>query len=177
VALFLIGLVGALVLLLIAPRATTQATDTLSFEPGRCLAVGALGAFGLLTVSLLNSIILKAVGIFWSPVGTLIGIVSIVLLAFGWLCGMRFAGDLIARKFGRREEGSLFGRIALGLGVFCLAKLVLHSIGGWLGGGTLLLEAIFALMGFGALLVSGFGSNPDWLGARLRGERRWMSRR
>jgi hypothetical protein len=31
----------------------------------------------------------------------------------------------------------------------------------------MLVEALVALMGLGALLVTGFGSDPQWLSARL----------
>jgi hypothetical protein len=175
----LFGLVGGLILFLVAPRATEQATDTLASGSGRCLVVGAMGGFGLLVASLVNAMAMKSpFSLLWSPIGTLTGILTLIVLTFGWLCGMRLVGDLVAKKFRRYEEGHLLGRIALGLIVFCFAKLLLFAVGGsWLGGAALVLEAIVAVMGLGALLVSGFGTNPDWLGARLRGERRWLSRR
>lgn len=177
--LLLFGLIGGFILLLVAPKATEQATDALSLEPGRCLLVGAVGAFGLLVVALVNAMAIKSpVGLLWSPVGTLLGILTLIVIAFGWLCGMRLMGDLVAKKFRRYDEGHLLGRIALGLIAFCFAKILLYAVGGyWLGGAGQVLEVVVAMMGLGAAMISGFGSNPDWLGARLRGERRWLSRR
>lgn len=176
IALFVLGLAGVLVMYLLAPRATLLATEVVALEPGRALIMGVLGALGLLAAALLNALISRSpVGLVWSPVGVLVGVSLVVLLGAGWLCGMRLAGDLIARRLGWRSEGAVYSRIALGLLGFCLAKLLAYSISPWLGGTVLLLEAAFALMGLGALILSGFGSNPDWLSARSHRERHGMS--
>ncbi|MCS6777072.1 MAG: hypothetical protein RMJ43_05185 [Chloroherpetonaceae bacterium] len=176
IALFMLGLIGVLVMRLLAPRATVTATEVVALDPGRALVMGLLGALGLLVAALINALIARSpVGMVWSPVGVLVGVTAVILLGAGWLCGMRLAGDLIARRLGWRSEGAVYPRIALGLLGFCLAKLLAYGVSSWLGGAVLLLEAAFALMGLGALILSGFGSNPDWLHARLHRERHWMS--
>lgn len=177
-ALLLLGLLGGLVLLLAAPRATQQMTGALALEPARCLVVGGIGALGMLFVAFTDGALMHSpLGLLWKPFGAVVAIVLLLALAAGWLCGMRFAGDLVARKLGRADSGSLYGRMALGLGAFFLVNLVLGGISRTLGTAGLLLEALVSLMGLGALLITGFGSDPNWLSARLHGQTPWYGPR
>jgi hypothetical protein len=173
--LLVLGLLGGLILMVGAPRATQRVSEGIAFSPARSLAVGVLTTLGMLVVLAFNQRLMHVsiVGLLWSPFGTLIALVAAMVLGFGWLSGMRYLGDLIARRFGR-PAGSLYGRIALSLGLFFLANVVLGSISRTLGVASLTLECVIAVMGLGAAVVTGFGRETDWLGARLRGEARWI---
>ncbi|HZT41387.1 MAG TPA: hypothetical protein VFA07_04330 [Chthonomonadaceae bacterium] len=164
-AILLLGMLGGLVLWLIAPRATEQASGTIVQEPARCLVVGGIGAAGMLFAAVADGALMHSpLGLLWKPFGAVLAFALLVTLAFSWLCGMRFAGDLIARKFGQTSAGHAYGRMALGLLAFFVVNMVL---GAWLGVVGMLVEALLALMGLGALFVTGFGSDPQWLSARL----------
>ncbi|HLV80301.1 MAG TPA: hypothetical protein VKT32_08455, partial [Chthonomonadaceae bacterium] len=167
--LLFLGLLGGLVLWLIAPRAAEQASGTIVNEPARCLIVGGIAAGGLLFVALADGALMHSpLGLLWKPFGAVLAFALLLTLAFGWLCGMRYVGDLIARKLGRDGAGYFFSRMALGLIAFCLGNILL---GAWLGVVGMLVETLFALMGLGALLVTGFGSDPQWLSAYLHKRR------
>jgi len=175
--LFVLGLLGGLILMVGAPRATQRVSEGIAFSPARSLAVGLLTALGMLVLLAFNGRLMHVslLGLLWSPFGTLIALVAAMILGFGWLSGMRYAGDMIARRMGRAAGGgSLYGRIALSLGLFFLANVILGSMSRTLGVASLTLECVIAVMGLGAAVVTGFGKETDWLGARLRGESRWM---
>jgi hypothetical protein len=177
VALLLLGIVGGLVALIVAPRATHQVASRISLEPARCLVVGGIGAVATVVVLSVNAGLLHSpVRYLWAPFGVVIALLPALALAFGWLTGMRFAGDIVARRFAHlNNPGRLYTRMALGLAAFFLAKVILGSLSIGLGMVVLLLEAVVALMGVGAILITGFGSDPDWLSDRLRGQARWFS--
>jgi hypothetical protein len=177
VALLLLGIIGGMVALIVAPRATHQVASRISLEPARCLVVGGIGAVLTLIVLTVDAgLIHSPVKYFWAPFGAVVALAPILALAFGWLASMRFAGDIVARRFAHlNNPGRLYTRMALGLGAFFLAKIVLGSLSIGLGMMALLLEAVVALMGVGAILITGFGSDPDWLSDRLRGQARWFS--
>ena len=175
--LLVLGLLGGLILMVGAPRATQRVSEGIAFSPARSLAVGLLTALGMLVVLAFNQRLMhiSLLGLLWSPFGTLIALVAAMLVGFGWLSGMRYAGDIIARRLGRPSGGgTLYGRVALSLGLFFLANVILGSMSRTLGVASLTLECVIAVMGLGAAVVTGFGRETDWLGARLRGESRWM---
>ncbi len=175
--LFILGLLGGLILMVGAPRATQRVSEGIAFSPGRSLAVGTMTTLGMLVVLAFNGRLMHVslLGLLWSPFGMVIALAAAMILGFGWLSGMRYAGDIIARRLGRPATGSsLYSRIALSLGLFFLANVVLGSINRTLGVASLTLECVIAMMGLGAAVVTGFGQETDWLGARLRGESRWM---
>ncbi len=171
--LFLLGIVSTFILTLIAPKATKQATDTVVAESGRSLVVGLIAGLLAISVLLVNAALVNSpFGLLYAPLGAVVALVPLAVLVAGWLCGMRLVGDWVAQRFGQPMEGSLFARIVLGLGLFWLIKLIVG--GSMLGSATLFFEGVIALLGTGALLITGFGARPDWLGARLRGESRWF---
>ncbi len=175
--LLVLGLLGGLILMVGAPRATQRVSEGVALSPARSLAVGLLTALGMLVVLAFNERLMhiSLLGLLWSPFGTLIALVAAMILGFGWLSGMRYAGDIMARRLGRPVGGgTLYGRIALSLGLFFLANVILGSMSRTLGVASLALECVIAVMGLGAAVVTGFGKETDWLGARLRGESRWM---
>jgi uncharacterized protein YjeT (DUF2065 family) len=177
VALLMLGVVGGVVILMVAPRAAHQVATQVTQEPARCLVVGGLGAVGILFVLLVNAGLMHSiVKYFWAPIGFVVALAPALLLAFGWLCSMRLAGDLVARRVAHiHTSGRLYTRMALGLVSFFLLNVVLGSLSPWLGGVGLLIEFLVALMGLGAVLITGFGADPDWLSRRLHGESRWFS--
>jgi hypothetical protein len=176
-ALLGLGIVGGLILLLIAPRATYQMATMVSLEPARCLVVGGISAAAMLVALGFNSLLMHTpLRLFWTPFSWIVALAAALLLACGWLCGLRFVGDLVARRMGRAEsQGRIYTRMALGLGAFFLLNLVLGAVG--IGGVGLFAEFVIALMGLGAFVISGGGKDPDWLGSRLRGETRWLTRK
>jgi len=108
--LWLIGLFGGLIVLLIAPRASSQVAETAALFPGRSLAVGGFSAIvmsALLAFSGKLTAMHGLVGLLWSPVMALLAIGSLLLLVYGWLTGMRVAGDRVARRFGFPGSGPL----------------------------------------------------------------------
>jgi hypothetical protein len=174
---FVLGLLGGLILMVGAPRATQRVAEGIGFSPARSLAVGLLTSLGMLVLLYFNARLMhiSVLGLLWSPFGTLVALVAALILGFGWLSGMRYVGDMVARRLGRAPgSGSLYGRIALSLGLFFMANVVLGSMHPTLGVASLTLECVVALMGLGAAVVTGFGKETDWLGARLRGEARWI---
>jgi len=174
--LLVLGLLGGVILMILAPRQTQRVSEAIAFSPARSLAVGGLTTLGMLVVLAFNSSLmhLGGVGLLWSPFGMVLALAAAMVLGFGWLSGMRYAGDLIARRFGRPSGGNLYGRIAFSLGLFFLANVVLGSMSRTLGVASLALECVIAVMGLGAAVATGFGRETDWLGARVRGEARWM---
>lgn len=177
--LLVLGLLGGLIVMVGAPRATQRVSDGIAFSPARSLAVGVMTALGMLVVLAFNGHLMNihvlGLGVLWSPFGTLIALVAAMVLGFGWLSGMRYAGDILARRLGRPVGGgTLFGRIALSLGLFFLANVILGAMSRTLGVASLALECAIAVMGLGAAVGTGFGKETDWLGTRLRGEVRWM---
>jgi len=174
--LLVLGLLGGVILMILAPRQTQRVSEAIAFSPARSLAVGGLTTLGMLVVLAFNSALmhLGGVGLLWSPFGMVLALAAAMVLGFGWLSGMRYAGDLVARRFGRPSSGNLYGRIAFSLGLFFLANVILGSMSRTLGVASLALECVIAVMGLGAAVATGFGRETDWLGARVRGEARWM---
>jgi hypothetical protein len=173
IALLLFGLLGAMILLIAAPRAAQESAARVSLEPARCLVVGIVAMLAGLLVVALNAVIMNsALGTLYAPIGAVVALAPLVALGYGWLCGMRFTGDLVARKLGRQSKGTLFGRIALGLGLFALASILL---GRNIGAVSLMLEFAVAVVGLGAVTITGGGTDPNWLDQRLSGHRSWVS--
>ena len=176
-ALLLLGLMSGLIGLVAAPRATQQASQVIGVEPGRCLAFGAVGLGAMLFLLSISAGLLDSpLRFLWLPFGALLGLVSCVALTFGWLCGARQIGYLLARKFGKGDSRALYFNIAIGLGAFFLLNVFLGKINVGLGVMGMLLEFVVAVLGLGAAIVTGFGADPDWLTLRMRGDVRWFAR-
>ena len=176
-ALLLVGLLSGMIALVVAPRATEQTGDAFAQETGRCLVVGALGMGGMvLALSLSYGLMRSPFSPIITPLGAAFAALCLAALAFGWVCGLRYVGQRLSRRLGRGGSLGMFLQFALGLGGFFMASALLGSVYRGLGVFCLSLEFILALTGLGAALLTGFGSDPNWLTARMRGEVRWLSR-
>jgi hypothetical protein len=173
----ILGLIGGLVLFVVAPRATQRTSAIVGMERGRALAIGVIGAAVIGFVLLCGSVLLKSpLRLPAAPFVYGAAIFGTAALMFGWLCGMAHVGELLQEKMGRRRSGAWYGQMAWGLLAFCLINLVLGSIQTFLGGIGLFFETLFALMGLGAAIISGFGADSNWLSIRMRHEASWFSR-
>lgn len=176
-ALVVVGLLSGIIALVIAPRATEQTGDALAHETGRCVVVGALGLSGMiLALSLSYGLMRSPFSPLITPLGAAFAGLCLTALVFGWVCGMRYVGQLLSRRLGRGGSLGMFLQFLLGVGGFFVASAVLGSAVRILGVFCLSLEFVLALAGLGAALLTGFGADPNWLTARMRGEVRWMSR-
>ncbi len=176
-ALALVGLLSGIIALVVAPRATEQTGDALAQETGRCVVVGALGLGGMiLALSLSYGLMRSPFSPLITPLGAAFAGLCLTALVFGWVCGMRHVGQLLSRRLGRGGSLGMFLQFLLGVGGFFVASAVLGSAVRILGVFCLSLEFVLALAGLGAALLTGFGADPNWLTARMRGEVRWMSR-
>jgi len=168
-ALLVLGLLGALLLRIAAPRATEEIAEAVALRPGRCLLVGGASALVIALVLTANAVLLKSesgFGMVWKPFGVAIAIAPFIPLMLGWLAGMRYIGNLVARRLGRPEQAGLFGRMVLGLFLFFAVNLFAGLLNEGLGVIGLGLECVVAVMGLGATLMTGFGTRPEWLTAR-----------
>lgn len=158
-ALLVLGLLGGLTASLLLPRATQNVAEQVAQYPKRSLWLGGAAAAVMLGILLVDALLLHLRGIqyLWAPVGILVAVAPLLILGFGWLSGMRYAGDLIARKLNRSCEGTLFGRIALGLGAFFLANIFLSTLSEGLGVLSFGVELLVALMGLGAVVAIATG--------------------
>jgi hypothetical protein len=154
------GLAFALLMLILAPRATGNASRALDREPGRCLVTGICGLIMLGLVHVLNNMLFRAA--LWMPFGVILVLLSLALWVYSGLIGVTFAGGWVSRKMGWGEPGFL-GRALLGM----LAFIVVAYIP-FLGPFTGFVELAVWVMGLGALVVTGLGSDPDWLTSRLK---------
>jgi hypothetical protein len=117
----------------------------------------------MLIVLVGDAILLKLplIRLLWAPIGIMVAFAPLLVLGFGWLAAMRCAGDFVARKLHHSGDGSMFGRMTLGLFAFFLVNILLGSINHGLGVVGLCTEVAVALMGLGATAViaagSGFG--------------------
>lgn len=176
-ALMLLGGLAGVLALIVAPRATERTGESLTQEPGRCLVVGVLGSGAMLIGLWFSSGLSRSPFHFiWLPFAAGFAGLCLGALAFGWICGMRYIGQKIARRLGRSGGIGMWIQIALGLGAFFLVNAGLGRINQGLGIVGLLLEFSLALAGLGAALLTGFGADQNWLTARMRGEKRWLSR-
>ena len=169
--LWLLGLAGGLIVLFAAPNATSRVAETVSFQPGRSLVAGVVTAAAMFAALAVSGMIMGTksfLSLLWMPVMIVIVLISLFLLVFGWLAGMRRVGDLLAHRFGQTGGGSFYGRTAFGLSAFFLANVVLGAINPALGAMGLLVEFAVALMGIGAIVSTGFGRDEEWLGRRIR---------
>jgi hypothetical protein len=167
--LWLLGLGGGLIVLLAAPNATSRVSETVSLQPGHSLVAGLITAGGMCAALAVSGMIMKSfLALLWMPVLIVIVLVSLFLLVFGWLAGMRRVGDLLARKFGQTGSGNFYGRMVIGLSAFFIANAVLGAINPSLGTAGLLVEFGVALMGIGAIVRTGFGKDEQWLDRQFR---------
>lgn len=168
-ALLILGLLAGAVIRIAAPRAASRAAATVGIQPGRCLLVGAASVVALGMVSLMNvGVMASPLKFLWLPVGFAVASGVLVLLAFGWLCGMRAMGEVVAAKSCREGNGDFFVRMALGLSVFFLLNTLLGGIGSWLGAIGLMTQFVVSVMGLGAAVITGLGRSDNWLGAKMR---------
>ena len=119
--LWALGLAGGLIVLVAAPNATARVADTMSMRPGRSLLAGLVAGAVMLSALAVSGMILNTkslLSLLWMPVTIAVALISLVLLVFGWLTGMRRVGDLLARRFGQTGSGTFYGRMALGLTSF-----------------------------------------------------------
>lgn len=176
-ALLVFGLFSALIMMVIAPRSAHLVSQRISLEPARCVVVGGLSALGLMAAQFINVGLFRSpIQLLWAPAGFLFAVASVVALVYGWLCGMRYVGDFVARRMGQvGNAGGLYLRTALGLGAFFAADSLLGLISTNLMVVGLLAQVFVAIMGLGAVITTGFGADPNWLSMRLRGEARWFS--
>ena len=176
-ALMLLGGLAGFLALVVAPRATERTGESLTQEPGRCLVVGVLGSGAMLLALWFSSGLMRSPFHFiWLPFAAGFAGLCLGALAFGWICGMRYIGQKLAHRIGRSSSVGIWIQIFLGLGAFFLSNVVLGKLNQGLGIVGLLLEFALALTGLGAALLTGFGADPNWLTARMRGEARWLSR-
>jgi len=166
--LWLLGLGGGVIILLAAPGAMSRVTNTVSLQPGQSLVAGLITAAVMAAALAVSGLIMKTfLSVIWMPILIVIALVSLVVLVFGWLAGMRRVGDLLARRFGQTGGGTFYGRMTLGLSAFFLANAVLGVIVPALGAVGLFLEFGIALMGVGAIVRTGFGKDEPFLDGRF----------
>jgi hypothetical protein len=168
--LWLLGLVGAVIVMLAAPNATSRVAETVAQRPGKSLVAGAGITAAMVTAMAVSGMIMNTrsfLSLVWMPVTILIALVSLVILVFGWLAAMRRVGDMIARRVGQTGPGTAFGRTAFGLTAFFVVNAVLGAIRPELGAVSLLIEFAIALMGVGAIVQTGFARNDPWQSRQL----------
>ena len=152
--LLLLGLIGGLIIRFTAPRAASRVAEKARMEPARCLLIGGASAIGLGVVSLVNAIIMHtALRVVWTPVCLLLVFATLSSLAYGWLCGMRYVGDLLAPPRSR-TSGSFYRRMTMGLGLFFMVDVMFGSISPALGTLGLLTQFAVALMGLGSAVLT-----------------------
>jgi len=155
----LFGLLFALLALTLAPRATTLAAAILDSEPIRCLVVGAMGLAGLGVLNVVNGLLFYTV--IWIPAGMVLAVLSGLVVVFSTLLGVAFLGGAIGRRLGWKGL-SFYGRTATGL----VALGILNCIP-VVNLGSLAAQTIAPVLGLGALIITGFGRDRDWLSTRL----------
>ena len=168
--LWALGLAGGLIVLVAAPHATSRVSETVSMRPGRSLFAGLIAGAAMLSALAISGLIMKSntlLTVVWMPVTIVVALVSLVLLVFGWLAGMRRIGDILARRFGQTGSGTFYGRMTLGLTAFFAFNAIVGSLIPPLGVVGLLVEFAVALMGIGAVVQSAFGRDDQWLGRRF----------
>jgi hypothetical protein len=171
------GLLGGLILSVVAPHATRRTCAIAALERGRSLAIGIIGAAGIAVIVLCGSWLLKSpLHGLALPVIAGVDLLFAVAIAFGWLCGMAMVGEFLQERLRGHRSCTWYGQLATGLLAFCLVNLLLGGISSFLGGIGLFFMALFALMGLGAAVISGFGSDSNWLSARLQRDGSWFSR-
>jgi hypothetical protein len=172
----LVGLLGGLVLFVVGPRATQRTSDIVAIERSRSMAIGVIGAGVIVLTLLFGSLLFKSpLHVLAAPFVVAVAFVCAAILGFGWLCGMAYVGEALQSRL-RHRVGSWYGQMAWGLLAFFLLNTLLGVLNPFLGGVGLFFETLFALMGLGAALISGFGADTNWLSLRLNREASWFSR-
>lgn len=170
-ALLILGLLCGGVLCTTAPVATRKVSNAIDLEPARCLIIGgavaiALGMLMVFNANLLNSP-MHLFNLAWSPFGFGLSVVVLGVVAFSWVCGLRHLGNYIAHRTGRESDGTLFGRLSLGMLALFALSLVVGSLMSPLAVLGLLFQGLLTVMGLGASVVTGFGREANWLGAYM----------
>lgn len=170
-ALLILGVMCGAVLCTTAPVATRKVSNAVALEPARCLIIGGAVALGLGMITVLNANLLshsmRLFSLVWSPFGFGLSVLVLGVLAFSWVCGLRHLGNYIASRTGNQSDGTLFGRLALGMAALFLVSLVVGSLLTPLAVLGLLLQGLLTVMGLGATLITGFGREANWLGGRM----------
>ena len=157
------GLIATMIALVICPRASLMTVATIENEPMRCAAVGTVGLLAIGLFNVLNTVLFGAA--LWAPFGMLFFFLSMVIFVYSAILGIVFIGSGVARRFGWHGLG-FFGRAAAGFAALailnCLPLASMASMG---------LQCVAVLCGLGGLIVTGFGSDPQWLTRILSGNR------
>jgi len=151
-ALAILGLFGAALSMIIAPHASRRVAEHVASHPKRDFKIGVMIGLALLVLLVADSVLLKmpVIRYLWAPVGIFVAFAPLALLGFGWLAGMRYIGDCVARRLHRPADGPMFGRMALGLCAFFVLNVFLGCLSPTLGAMSLCAELCIALMGVGA---------------------------
>ena len=162
-ALLLFGLLCGFLAIVAAPRITDAVAERLSLDPARSLLTGGAATAALLLTNTVAAALMKTPArILWAPFDVALGLASLLLLAWGWVCGMRFAGEWVARKMGRASQSdSLYMQIAIGMAAFFFLNSFLGQIKPGLGALGMGIEFAIAIMGLGSLLLTRFGIHTD----------------
>jgi hypothetical protein len=153
------GLIVTLIVLVMAPQASTTVLAAVDAEPLRCMIVGGAGMFALSIINYINGQLFQT--IIWIPFGLAIAVLAGITFIYAGLIGTVYFGGPVARKLGWRVPG-FFWRSALGLcGLAILNCIPFVNLG------SLLIEAFLFPVGLGALIITGFGRDPGWLTKRM----------
>ncbi len=170
-ALLILGLLCGGVLCATAPVATRKVSNAIDLEPARCLIIGGAVAIALGMIMVFNANLISSpmrlFSLAWSPFGFGLSVVVLGVLAFSWVCGLRHLGNYVAQRTGRESDGTLFGRLVLGMSVLFAVSLVVGSLLIPLAVLGLLLQGLLTVMGLGASVITGFGREANWLGATI----------
>ncbi len=150
-ALAIFGVLSAGLAGIIAPNASRKVADHVWENPNKDLKIGAVLGVAMLTIVTLDALLLKMplLKYLWAPFGIMIAFAPVLLLGFGWVTGMRYAGDMIATKLNRPAAKSQFRRVCFGIFACFILSVFLGVISPGLGVAGLFLELGIALMGLG----------------------------
>lgn len=153
--LLIFGLLAALLAQTAASQTTHKAALTAYQETSRSMLTGLISAgLILMTLAILHPLAHTFLGFAASPLLTIVSLFTMVLLVFGWLCGLLALGNHISMNIGRAPEGSLFYRIASILCLFILFNISLGLAFHLLGAIVLLSQAGISILGLGALVAN-----------------------
>jgi hypothetical protein len=156
---FLYMMGAAIVVAAVAPRATAVSVRAADQEAARCLITGFMGFVGIGLAMAANGWLMRFA--FWTPFAIVLIVLAIAVGYYAWILGLAFVGGRVSERLGWGEAGFI-GRVAIGLGLFCVASLI-PFIGAWTG----FVELLAWIVGLGSLVVTGLGSHPNWLGDKL----------
>lgn len=175
VALWIFGMLGGLILHLVAPGGSRRISELVREDQGRSLGLGLIAAATMGAMLFVGSWLMHTpFQLLLAPFVAAVAIICIVMLGSGWLCGMAAVGRWIQMRLGR-AEGNWHTQAMVGLTGCLLLNCLLGAIHPYVGIGGMALETLAAIAGLGAAIRSGFGSDPAWLTTRMRGGGRWFT--